>query len=47
MENFMRIHMLPPQFVPNIPKVMSKKKLNQRMRSWSSPGLIKQAEHAQ
>ena len=47
MENLMRVHMLPPQFVPDMPKVMSQKKLNQRMRSWSSPSFIKQAEHAQ
>jgi hypothetical protein len=43
----MRVHILPPQFVPYMPQMMSQKKPNQRGRSWSSPCFIKQAEHAQ
>src|SRR5579871_2684034 len=42
----MRVHMLPPQFVPNKPQVIVDKKLSQRGRSRPLPRLVKQAEHA-
>ena len=47
MENLVRIHILPPQFVPGMPQVMILQKLNQRERSRPSPCLINQAQDAE
>jgi hypothetical protein len=46
MKNRMRIHMLPPQCVPNIPQMMSLKKLNEWKWRWRAPQFIGQTQSA-
>jgi hypothetical protein len=46
MKNGMRIHMLPPQFVPNIPQMMSPKKLKEWKGSRRAPQFIDQTQSA-
>jgi hypothetical protein len=47
MENFVRIPMLPPEFVPKMPQVMILQKLNQRNRGRRPPCFVGQAQRAQ
>lgn len=46
MKDFMGIHMLPPQFVPNTPQMMSLKKLNEQEWRWCAPPFVDQTQSA-
>ena len=46
MKNLMRIHMLPPQCVPNTPQIMTMKKLNEWKWSWRAPPFVDQTQSA-
>jgi len=46
MKNLVRIHMLPPQCVPNVPQMMSLKKLNEWKWSWRTPQFVDETQGA-
>ena len=46
MKNLVRIHMFPPQFEPNMPQMMSLKKLSESRWRWRAPQFVRQAQRA-
>ena len=46
MKNLVRIHMFPPRFEPNMPQMMSLKKLNESRWRWRAPQFVGQTQTA-